>query len=509
MKKKIQVYGILVLISIAWMRSACALTGNMFQIESSGIPATIPIKLCLSAGTSKPNSQSGCQTYTVTGTRLNIRLINLKASHTGSLSTCRTYTNVGIGIQDSNYTVASGATLNPATGLFVFSATCGADSTIILTPTAGTATLTASISELALSVSGLTEYGVTGNQVSGVPRTIMITNTGTVAATNLLVQHSTFPRNTQQTTTCTNTLAAGSSCSITIVPSTTASSGGSGGSCITGITPNPSLVFVSADNAANVSTNVYILGYGCVYKGGYIYAFDDTTSNTSSVGGKVVTTTNQAAAFPSGIIWSSNGLGADSGNVSYDIIPGIDDSSTSSSAAPTYINFTTYFGNTYTNLNPFNEGDFSACDGNKNGLCNTSNILAFYSTLITNYSVSGIAPFTATLGLSTPQDYYPTGLCKKTIATYSDWYLPAICEMGYAGVNTQSGCGSDNTPTLQNIQSNLVDTLNLLNEDDWSSTESSIDPRATVWMQAFHSGNSVQRLDDKNLQHGVRCSRVF
>ena len=481
MNKRIQSYGSIAFIGMVWMSNASALTGNMFQVTSTGAAATIPIKLCLSAGNSKPNSQSGCETFTATGTTLGIRLINLKASQAVRLSACPTYSNVGLQVLDSNYTVATGGTLNSATGYYAFSANCSADSTVTLTPTTGTATLTASVSELALSVSGLTEYGVTGG-TSGKVRRITITNTGNVPATNLSVNNPSFPAGTSITTTCTNTLLATSSCTITITPGTTASSGAGGAACSTGIAPNPTVVSVSADNAATVSTNVFVLGYGCQYKGGYVYAFDDTTAATQSVAGKVVTTTDQAQYYPNGVIWSSNGTGGASANFAYDIIYGISEISTTSSANP-------------------NTGQVTgqvACDGKSNGACNSNNIIVYYS-----YPNKDPA-----INLS----YYAAGLCKQTIETYSDWYLPAICEMGYTvGGGQNAVCGTSTTPTLQNIQKSLIDTSGLAAPagDYWSSTEYSLFPQSYAWYQFFGSGGSYQLVVTKNSQLGVRCSRAF
>ena len=84
-----------------------------------------------------------------------------------------------------------------------------------------------------------------------------------------------------------------------------------------------------------------------------MYAFDDTTPNTGSVGGKVATTSDQAAAYPNGIVWSSNGGtgggsgGFDSVDVSYDTLPGIDETSTSSTGWPTYASFSLFFSIDY------------------------------------------------------------------------------------------------------------------------------------------------------------------
>jgi hypothetical protein len=103
--------------------------------------------------------------------------------------------------------------------------------------------------------------------------------------------------------------------------------------------------------------------------------------------------------------------------------------------------------------------------------------------------------------------YYAAGLCKQTIATYSDWYLPAICEMGYGS----NACGTSAAPTLQNIQTSLIDTSGLSTPTGiyWSSTQSSSDPQF-VWNQTFSpSDESVQFAYGKYYQFGVRCSRAL
>ena len=79
-------------------------------------------------------------------------------------------------------------------------------------------TLSASLSRLALSVTGLTEYGISGTPSSGLPRIITITNTGVTTATNLLVSTSSWPTGTFSSTNCGSTLAALDNCMITITP---------------------------------------------------------------------------------------------------------------------------------------------------------------------------------------------------------------------------------------------------------------------------------------------------
>jgi len=374
-----------------------------------------------------------------------------------------------------------------------------------------TTTLSISANQLALSVTGLTEYGVSGTPSSGLARVITITNTGSNAAVNLSVTPPTWPVGTTSSTTCGSTLSAANSCTITITPGATATSDGTN-PCSSGTAPVPGVVPVSADNATTVSSDVVVLGYGCIYQGGYVYAFDDTTPNTGSVGGKVVTTSDQAAAYPNGIVWSSNGgTGGGSGPVdtSYDTLPGIDETSTSATGLPTYATFASFFSSTYTNANPFTSASFAMCNGISDGSCNTDNILTFYNQFITNNTLAngGTALFTASAG-PTNITYYAAGLCAQTIGSYSDWYLPAICEMGYGS----SACGTSGIPTLQNMQFSLIDSSGLSVPAGyyWSSTENSDDPQGNAWYQVFASGGgSFQFFVNKYSLLGVRCSRAL
>ena len=233
------------------------------------------------------------------------------------------------------------------------------------------------------------------------------------------------------------------------------------------------------------------------------------------MGGKVVTTSDQAAAYPNGIVWSSNGGagggsgGSDPVDVSNDTLPGINETSTSSAGSPTDPTFASFFSSTYTNTNPFTSASFSMCNGISDGSCNTGNIVTFYNQFITNNTLGngGSTPFTASAGPTNNTDY-AAGLCTQTIASYSDWYLPAICEMGYGS----SACGTSGTPTLQNIQSSLIDSSGLSAPTGtyWSSTESSGVPQDVAWYETFASGGgSDQFVVNKKYQFGVRCSRAL
>ena len=398
--------------------------------------------------------------------------------------------------------------------------------------------LSVSVSNLALSVTGYTESDVPGTPVSGVARLITVNNTGGNPATHLSLTYPTWPSGTTTTTTCTSTLVAGGTCTITIHPGNTATSDGTA-PCTTGVAPTPQSISIGADNASPVSSNVVILGYGCIYQSGYVYAFDDTTVPTESVGGRVVAQTDAAVRFPLGIIWSSNGTS----HISYDIIPGIDETSTSSplNQQPPYAVFEGMFdyptnnSATYTNSVPNPELAFSTCDGNSDGHCNSVNIMLFYNLYQTNYSTScdpqnqgtgGCVAITPAVTLLTN---YAAGLCYNDTdggASNGEWYLPAICEMG-PGADVVE-CGA-----TQNMVTNLPDLLGVDNDSGglstacrwgnggmsstnclagyyWSSTEYSGQPKFLAWYEYFDSDpGSFPTNHDKFLHLGVRCSRAF
>jgi hypothetical protein len=378
-------------------------------------------------------------------------------------------------------------------------------------------TLSASLSLLALSVTGITESGVSGTPSSGLPRVITITNVGSNTAQNLSVSFPTFPSGTTSSTTCGATLAASSSCTITITPGANATSNGTA-ACTNGTAPVPGIVSVGGDNSNTVTTNVVVLGYGCIFQGGHVYAFDDTNPSSNSVGGKVITVVDQAAPFPSGLAWSSNGVS--STDDSSDILPGISETSTTATASPTYSLAQTTFNSTYSNTGTFpfpSSGSFPSCNGGTDGSCNSSNILTLYNTYVTNFGVGG-SPYSLSAG-PTNVNFYAAGLCTQTINGFSDWYLPAVCEMGPAA--NGSGCS---------VNQNVVGSLSMLLGDPsagtpstscaaganclvgfyWSSTQLSSNPQSQAWYQYFSSaGGSVHSGALKFSPMGVRCSRTI
>lgn len=101
----------------------------------------------------------------------------------------------------------------------------------------------------------------------------------------------------------------GGQCVLVITPGQTSSA-------TPGAVPNPSTLTIFGINTNILAPTVEVLTYGNQYQSGYVFAVDDMTPNTGSIGGKVAGLTDESG----GIIWSSNGT---AGNVSYDIIPWI------------------------------------------------------------------------------------------------------------------------------------------------------------------------------------------
>ena len=143
---------------------------------------------------------------------------------------------------------------------------------------------------------------------------------------------------------------------------------------------------------------------------------------------------------------------------------------------------------------PWDPGCPGACIGSiaansdLDGLINTTNI---YNAMSSVYAANA----------------YAAGLCYHVLIDgYTDWYMPAICEMGYD--NSPSSCGDASNPTLQNIQSNLVDNnIVPLNASYWSSTQThTINPDELANLNNFGlPGN--QPGDLKESVYAVRCVR--
>lgn len=97
--------------------------------------------------------------------------------------------------------------------------------------------------------------------------------------------------------------------------------------------------------------------------------------------------------------------------------------------------------------------------------------------------------------------------------SYGDgsWLLPSICQMGFDTLNLGSGCGSQASPSEQNIQSNLLSSGILGSPIGryWSSTPGP-DPIYGGWLQDFNVSGSDQTYPvGPSVGALVRCVRMF
>lgn len=315
----------------------------------------------------------------------------------------------------------------------------------VLQVTFSQATLTPFAQNLVLSVDDtVSDPALTGN-----PRVIRITNQGSTAATNLQVGIGANPLplgTTISNNTCTGTLNVNDTCTITITPGSNASLNALSVACNTapGTEAVPSIVSISADNAPTTDINVYVLNFACIYQAGYVFAIDDSTASKPSIGGKLAALVDQSTATQWGPQIEVGG-----------------------------INFNSMAGH-------------NSCDGKNDGACDTLRII--------NANLTP-PPIAAQLCV----DYSSQG--------YSDWYMPAICELSrFLGNGDPVDCPTDNPNVYVNLQSN--GSGNFQSADYWSSTEYAPNPTDLAKFQNFTvpngiMGEAVKTNDTINL----RCIR--
>lgn len=269
--------------------------------------------------------------------------------------------------------------------------------------------------------------------LAGNARIIRIENTGSIPANNVQVSTSGFPAGTSITgDACTGTLNAGATCDITITPGGTASPDNTANACTTapGTEPLPTIVTVSANNAPSTNVNVLVLGYGCIYRGGFLFSVDDSMPATGSIAGKVAGLTNEPSPFQ----WS------------------------------------TIF-------------DDTGADSITDGLNNTN-------------------------ALAAPVGRYPAAQAclDKSDQGFTDWFMPAICELGrFVGLGSDAGCGTTNPNLYITLHTNNLGGF--ANDNYWSSTELSSIPTLSAWSQSFSGGFQFGIDKDNDLR--VRCVRAF
>jgi hypothetical protein len=291
---------------------------------------------------------------------------------------------------------------------------------------------------------------------SGAARQVILTNNGTIAATNVSISYPTWPMGTTASSSCGGTLAAADSCTLTIMPGPNATS-----NCSTGLAPTPGTVTVTADDAAAGQVSVLVLNYGCIYQEGFVYSIDDTTPTAGSIGGK-------AAAL-------------------MDSLPG--------QASP--ISGNPNWGGYGTDVGPAT--DETNSQGANDGSANTAIIMTALGCMPS--SIDYAACLCATLSVDA------AGNIPCAIAPcYTSWYLPALCELG-----SRSGTCAAGTPNIQTqlFEANIA-TLGLVDGGYyWSSTEFSGIPMTYAWGTYFSTGGSVQLVLSKDYPLGIRCTRLL
>lgn len=337
------------------------------------------------------------------------------------------------------------------------------------------ATLSPSTQSLVLSVNDLnTNMALTGN-----PRTVTITNNGPTDATGVDVSASGLPNNTTQSNNCPATLAASATCEVTITPANTASLDAGNNACTTGTEPVPGIVSVTADNAAQTDIDILVLGYGCIYQDGYVFAVDDSVPANPRIGGKVVALVDQFPRFPDGIVWDAD--------------PACTTVPCTQSTGAWDFNFGENLENVLGSSNPNNTGT--------NGPGNT-------------WLISDV--LNGNNGNTNNPPNYAAGVCiSYNGGGHSDWYLPALCDMGTGEcpVGAQQNI-ADNLSILIGDVNNNPDTScsigsNCLAGIYWSSTEFSINPDISAWGQFFTIGGGAQDPSNKSFADGVRCVRAL
>ncbi len=314
------------------------------------------------------------------------------------------------------------------------------------TPSTAT-TLTSSVSSLVLVVNNPLQSAF----LSGTPRKITITNTGSMTATSVGYAISpALPAGTTIAPRNCGSLAPGATCVLTVTPGA-APSANAGDPDPTAIT-----LTIGGTNTNSLGVSVAVLTYGSVHQSGFVFSMDDTTPDSRSATGKVAALADRSAALP----WSN----------AYDNIPGIQETSTRPA---------------------------SACNGSLDGKCNSAAILAFYSMV----DPKTYATRSCSATINGYSDWYLPSICELGYDLFQSGSGCGTPPAAPALQNMQSGLVDRNLGGFNGFMSY------------WSSTEQAGGAGAAAWVSAPVTGEkngSAQFAMRKNSNLPiVRCARVL
>lgn len=218
------------------------------------------------------------------------------------------------------------------------------------------------------------------------------------------------------------------------------------------LAPVPAKLTFRGSNTHVIDVDVSVITYGSFHQGGLVFALDDRTAITSSVSGKVVAS---ADSTPS-VHWSPSATE----------VAGVSDNAVAGA---------------------------SSCNGAVDGQCNTARILAQFSSGGRNFAAAQCA------------DSREGG--------FADWYLPALCEMGYSAEGVGSGiCGTETVPLVpDNVRSRLYDAnmKRFFPSRYWTSTQSSANPGTDAHQVAFAASIPTSETAKVLETLPSKCARAF
>lgn len=218
------------------------------------------------------------------------------------------------------------------------------------------------------------------------------------------------------------------------------------------LTPVPAKLTLRGSNTNVLDVNVSVITYGSFHQGGFVFALDDKTAITGGVSGKVVATADTSPAAN----WSPTATE----------VAGVSDNSLAGA---------------------------NSCNGAVEGRCNTSRILAHFPSGERNFAAAQCADLRG--------------------GGFADWYLPALCEMGYTTTGPGNGiCGTKATPLLpDNVRSRLFDTDGLFHFSNhyWTSTQASLNPETDAHRAMFRLEQPTSEGAKLSVLLPARCARAF